>query len=37
MRAVLDLGRFTEVQCDTCGDTVYVKKFSALMPVMLDD
>lgn len=37
MRANMELGRFTEVQCTKCGDIVYVKGFGARKPVMLDD
>ncbi len=37
MTASLELGRFVEVQCEKCGDIVYVKKYSSQKPVMLDD
>lgn len=37
MNAVMELGRFIEVQCNRCKDVVYVKMFSKSMPVMIDD
>ncbi len=37
MEVALDLGRFTEMQCQRCGDVIYVKKAHALKPVMIDD
>ncbi|MFH0832155.1 MAG: hypothetical protein V1900_00315 [Candidatus Aenigmatarchaeota archaeon] len=38
MKINMELGRFVEVQCDKCGDTVYIKKYSdAQKPVLIDD
>ena len=37
MSARLELGRFVEVHCSTCGDVVYVKKYAPQKPVLLDD
>lgn len=37
MSSNLELGRFVEVQCEKCGDIVYVKKYASQRPVMLDD
>lgn len=37
MKLHMDLGRFTEAKCQTCGDVIYVKKYSQKKPVLLDD
>lgn len=37
MKVAMEVGRFVEVRCGTCRDTVYIKKFSSDKPVMLDD
>ena len=37
MNAVMELGRFIEVQCNRCKDVVYVNMFSKSRPVMIDD
>jgi len=33
----MENSRFLEVQCETCGDTVFVKKEAVNAPQMLDD
>lgn len=35
MGVTLDLGRFTEMQCQGCGDVIYVKKAHDLKPMMI--
>jgi len=37
MDILLELGRFLEVKCKKCADTVYIKRYSNYKPVMLDD
>lgn len=37
MKVSLELGRFTEMLCERCGDVIYVKKLSSAKPVMIDD
>lgn len=37
MKVTLELGRFAEVQCGKCGDVVYIKKYSAQKPMLIDD
>ncbi len=37
MKISLELGRFLEVKCRKCSDTVYIKRYSDYKPVMLDD
>lgn len=37
MKVNLELGRFIEVQCNKCGDVIYLKKYAADKPVMIDD
>ena len=37
MRIDADTGKFLEIVCVSCGDTVYVKKDDSKKPQMLDD
>ena len=38
MKVSMELGRFLEVQCQKCGDVIYIKKYEAEnRPIMLDD
>jgi hypothetical protein len=37
MQIKLDLGKFIEVQCQQCKDTVYIKKEEIPKPQLLDD
>ena len=37
MKKNLETSRFIEMQCQHCGDVIYVKKDIAQKPVMLDD
>ena len=37
MKISIETPRFIELQCEKCGDIVYVKKDAAQKPVMLDD
>ena len=33
----MEVGRFVELRCETCGDVVYIKKYSSAKPTLLDD
>lgn len=37
MNIMMELGRFVEVKCKKCKDTVYIKRYSDYKPIMLDD
>lgn len=37
MKVNIETTRFIEVQCDKCGDVIYVKKNGSHKPVMIDD
>lgn len=37
MYITVETTRFYEVQCNECGDTVFIRKEGALKPQMLDD
>lgn len=37
MKINLETSRFVEVQCEKCGDIIYVKKNDAQKPILLDD
>lgn len=37
MKINIETTRFIELQCEKCGDVIYVKKDNAQKPVMLDD
>jgi len=37
MKVNIETSRFVEVQCESCGDIIYVKKSDSQRPVMIDD
>lgn len=37
MTMKLELGRFTELQCQKCGDIVYTKNYSFTKTILIDD
>ena len=37
MKIRTDLGKFIEIYCNACGDTIYIKKQEVPKPQMLDD
>lgn len=38
MKINMDLGRFLEVNCNKCGDVVYIKKVGETnRPILIDD
>ncbi len=37
MKISMEVGRFVEAKCSECGDVVYVKKYSAAKPILIDD
>ena len=37
MRINIETPRFLEVQCEKCGDVVYIKKNVEQKPVLIDD
>ncbi|MCX6819284.1 MAG: hypothetical protein NT129_04785 [Candidatus Aenigmarchaeota archaeon] len=37
MKINLETSRFIEIQCESCGDVIYVKKIDSQKPIMLDD
>ena len=37
METSVETGRFIEVRCNACGDTVFLKKEDVERPQMLDD
>ena len=37
MKINIETPRFLEVQCEKCGDVIYIKKKDEQKPVMIDD
>lgn len=37
MQSSMELGRFLEAKCARCGDVIYVKRYSAAKPQLIDD
>ena len=37
MKASIEVGKFIEAKCESCGDVVYVKKHPHKKPVMIED
>ena len=37
MKVTSELGRFIEVQCEKCGDVIYLKKAEFQKPKLIDD
>ena len=37
MAVSMEVGRYVETKCSSCGDVVYIKKDTGQKPVMLDD